>query len=114
MRTRTGRNSEAGILVDLWLKEEHGSAPTPTPRMAGSCTTPATCRVCPRPGSIRPWKSIHAIGSLSPSWAWSMKVCTAPSGRLYERILEDNPQDKDISNRVNYLLASAPGRPRPD
>jgi Tfp pilus assembly protein PilF len=111
---RTGRQKDATILVDLWLKEE-----------------PVTGDAYAEDGWL-----LHHTGDLPRAQARLHQALEVePRNRLaltelalvyesmhrpdravvlYERILEDNPGDKDVSDRVNYLLAKAPGRPRPD
>lgn len=112
--TRTGRQKDAAVLVDLWLKEE-----------------PVTGEAYAEDGWL-----LHHTGDLPRAQARLHQALEVePRNRLaltelalvyesmhrpdravvlYERILEDNPEDKDVSNRVNYLLTKAPGRPRPD
>jgi tetratricopeptide (TPR) repeat protein len=111
---RTGRKSEASTLVDLWLKEE-----------------PVTGDAYAEDGWL-----LHHTGDLPRAQARLHQALEAePHNRLaltelaliyegmqrpdravvlYQQILEDNPEDRDISNRVHVLLAKAPGRPHPD
>lgn len=112
--TRTGRKDEAGTLVSAWLKEEPvvgqayaedgwllhhtGDIPRAQARLQQAL------EVDPRNRLALTELALVYEGMQRPERAVV----------LYERILENDPNDKDVADRVNFLLTKSPGRPRPD
>jgi tetratricopeptide (TPR) repeat protein len=111
---RTGRKSDAGTLVDLWLKEEPVSGDAYAEDgwlLHHTGDLPRAQARLHQALEVDPHNRL-ALAELALIYEGMQRPDRAVV--LYERILEDNPQDRDITNRVNILLAKAPGRPHPD
>jgi tetratricopeptide (TPR) repeat protein len=112
--TRTGRQTEAVTLIDTWLREQPVTADAYTEQGWYLHHT----------GDLpRAQASLHRALEIDPhnrraltELALVYEALNRPDRSLvlYERILERDPNQLDISNRVQFLLAKGAGRPHPD